>query len=283
MNPVLIAALSALLVGAGIIAAIQGFHPPPPKQSKPAKPATRTISTAVLVKAAIGAALGLLAAALTGWVILIVLVPAAIFGVPYLFGSGDGHKVIHRLDALDEWARALAGVLGAGVSLEQAIIAAQHSAGEAIRPQVYSLVARLKSRMSTEDALRRFAAELEDTTADKMVCALILGAQRRNVGLAPILEDLAEAIAEDVAARRLILAERAKQNAVVRYVTLITVVVFGGFLLLGGAYIAPYGTALGQPILLLLLGLYTAVLVWLRRMNITEPLPRLLHPEGDPR
>jgi len=54
------------------------------------------------------------------------------------------------------------------------------------------------------------------------------------------------------------------------------VVVFGGFLLLGGAYVSPYGTPLGQPILALLLACYVGVLVWLRKMNRAEPLPRLL-------
>ena len=134
----------------------------------------------------------------------------------------------------------------------------------------------LSFQVSSEEALRRFAQDLGDTTADKIVCALILGARRRNIGLTRILEDLAESVAEDVAARRMVQAERARQTTTVRYVTLITVVVFGGFLLLGGAYVAPYGTPLGQPILALLLACYVGVLVWLRKMNRAEPLPRLL-------
>ena len=71
-------------------------------------------------------------------------------------------------------------------------------------------------------------------------------------------------------------AERAKQTTTVRWITLITLLVFGGFLLLGGAYVAPYGTPIGQPVLAVLLTIYAAVLVWLRRMNRSEPLPRLL-------
>ena len=130
--------------------------------------------------------------------------------------------------------------------------------------------------MSSEEALRRFADDLGDTTADKIVCALILGARRRNIGLTQILEDLAESVAEDVSSRRMVQAERTRQTTTVRYVTLITVVVFGGFLLFGGSYVAPYGTTVGQPILAVLLAAYVGVLVWLRRMNRAEPLPRLL-------
>ncbi|WP_331716063.1 type II secretion system F family protein [Tessaracoccus coleopterorum] len=217
-----------------------------------------------------------MAALLTGWVVLVAMVPAAIVGVPYLLGSGSDVAGIKQLDALEEWTRSLSGVLGAGVSLEQAIVVSQASAPAAIEQQINNLAARLRSRMSSEEALRRFADELEDTTADKIVATLILGARRRNVGLTRILEDLAESVAEDVSARRMVQAERARQTTTVRYVTLITVVFFGGFLLLGGAYVAPYGTALGQPILAVLLAAYVGVLVWLRKMNRAEPLPRLL-------
>lgn len=283
MNPTLTAVIAAALIGTGILLAILGFLPTPAPTSAPKRPHRRSMKRATLIKIVVGGVIGLIAAVITGWIILIAVVPVAIFAVPYLLGSGNGHTDIKRLDALDEWSRSLAGVLGAGVSLEQAMIATQGSTAAPIQPQVNALVARLKSRMSTEEALRRFATDLDDTTADKMVCALIMGAQRRNVGLAPILEDLAESVAEDVASRRLIQAERAKQDSVVRYTTWITVVVFAGFLLLGGAYVAPYGTPIGQPVLALLLGIYIAVLVWFRKLNRTQPLPRLLSdPAGAP-
>ena len=283
MSPTLTAVVAAALIGTGILLAILGFLPIPAPTSAPKRPHRRSMKRATLIKIVVGGVIGLIAAVITGWVILIAVVPVAIFAVPYLLGSGNSHTDIKRLDALDEWSRSLAGVLGAGVSLEQAMIATQGSTAAPIQPQVNALVARLKSRMSTEEALRRFATDLDDTTADKMVCALIMGAQRRNVGLAPILEDLAESVAEDVASRRLIQAERAKQDSVVRYTTWITVVVFAGFLLLGGTYVAPYGTPIGQPVLALLLGIYIAVLVWFRKLNRTQPLPRLLSdPAGAP-
>ena len=274
----MIATVAAALIGTGIALAVLGFMPVPEAQSKPRRThATGTrVSRATWIKLGVGAVIGLVAGLLTGWVILIVVVPAALVGLPYLLGSGADQAGIKRLDALEEWTRSLSGVLGAGVSLEQAIVASQASAPAAIQTQVNTLVARLRSRMSSEEALRRFAQDLGDTTADKIVCALILGARRRNIGLTRILEDLAESVAEDVAARRMVQAERARQTTTVRYVTLITVVVFGGFLLLGGAYVAPYGTPLGQPILALLLACYVGVLVWLRKMNRAEPLPRLL-------
>src|SRR5665811_854561 len=104
---------------------------------------------------------------------------------------------------------------------------------------------------------------------------LILGARRRGAGLASVLEALAESVAADVRARREIEADRAKPRATARYVTLITV---GVLLVLGltGQYIAPYGSPVGQVILVVLLSLYVATLVWMRTMATGKPLPRFI-------
>mgnify|MGYP000847691130 CR=1 FL=1 len=44
-----------------------------------------------------------------------------------------------------------------------------------------------------------------------------------------------------------------------------------------GDYIQPYATALGRVILAVLLTAYVAILVMLRRMAVTAPLPRFLN------
>ena len=49
-----------------------------------------------------------------------------------------------------------------------------------------------------------------------------------------------------------------------------------GFLALAGNYVAPFGTPLGQVRLLVLLSLYVATLVWMRRMATGTPLPRFV-------
>ena len=79
----------------------------------------------------------------------------------------------------------------------------------------------------------------------------------------------------DVAARREIESDRAKPRSTARWVTLITVSVLG-VLALTGDYIAPYGTPIGQMFLVLLLGMYVATLVWMRRMSTGKPLPRFI-------
>lgn len=276
MNPALVATVSAALILTGVAVAIAGFFPGPEKTSAPSR--TRRslpISRDLAIRLGVAAGVGLVAGIITGWVVLVVIFPLAVVLIPYLFGS-NSKRELERLDALDSWSRSLSGVLGAGVSLEQALVATHGSAPAALRPEIHALIARIRSRISLEDALRRFAADVDDATCDKIVTTLLLVSRRGDGGLVRVLEDLAASVAEEVAARRMVDAERAKQTAVVRYVTLITVGVLGGFLAFGGSYVAPYGTPVGQLVLLVLLGLYVAILVWMRRMAVEKPLPRLL-------
>src|SRR5699024_3092414 len=182
---------------------------------------------------------------------------------------------IDRLEAMEEWTRSLSGVLTVGIGLEQALVATQRSTPAAIRPEVGRLVARLRSRWDTEDAVRTFADELDDATGDLVAANLILAARRRGAGLAQVLESLAESVSADVRARRQIEADRAKPRATARWVTIISVGVLV-VLAISGTYIEPYRSPLGQVILVTLLAAYVATLMWMKRMAIGKPLARFL-------
>ena len=191
-------------------------------------------------------------AVLTGWMVAVLVVPAAAAGLPVLLSAPPAASKIDRLEAMEEWTRSLSGVLTAGVGLEQALIATLRSTPDPIRPEVTRLASRLRARWATEDALRAFADDLDDATGDVVAANLILGARRRGAGLASVLDALAESVAADVRARREIEADRAKPRATARWVTIITVSVLV-FLALTGDYVAPFGTPLGQVLLALLL------------------------------
>ena len=283
MTPAVPALAGALLVTGLIGLAVGGRARPvrdPAQWHTAIGPLTRLarltrVSRRTRLLLAVGAVAGAAVALATGWLIAIVLAPAAMAGVPVLLSAPGSTARIDRLEAMEEWTRSLAGVLTVGVGLEQALIATLRSTPAAIRPEVSRLVARLRARWSTEDALRAFAEELDDATGDLVAANLILGARRRGAGLASILESLAESVAADVRARRQIEADRAKPRATARWVTIITVSVLA-VLALTGSYIEPYGTPLGQALLALLLSLYVLTLVWMRRMATGAPLPRFI-------
>jgi Flp pilus assembly protein TadB len=206
---------------------------------------------------------------------LIIIVPVAAVGIPVLLITSDERAQIARLEAISEWTRYLAGVLVVGQGLEQALQASYRSAPEAIRPEIAQLVGRLRARWSTETALRAFADDLHDPTGDLVVAALILGARQRGDGLAQVLTGLAESVAENVHARRGIEADRAKPRSSARMLTVICV---GTMVVLGttGQYVAPYGTPLGQLLLIIFLAAFTGCAAWLRRMGKTPTPPRFI-------
>jgi tight adherence protein B len=277
----LIAALAGALLVAGLIGIVAGLHttPEPPPAPQRARVGVHswvhsvTPRTRILIL--VGLAVGLLVALLSGWLVAVVVVPAALAGLPVLLSAPPAASKIERLEAMEEWTRSLSGVLTVGIGLEEALVATLRSVPEPIRPEVTQLVARLRARWSTEEALRMFADDLEDATGDLVAANLILGARRRGAGVASVLESLAESVAADVRARRAIEADRAKPRATARWVTLITIGVLA-MLALTGSYITPYSSPLGQMILLLLLGGYVATLVWMRRMAAGKPLLRFI-------
>lgn len=276
MTPLLAAVATALILS-GILLFIAGIRRTPVPPPRPRRRRTRRLqfSRRTVILFSIGLAVGLVLAVATGWLIAAVVLPAAAAGIPALLSSPDGDRRIHRLEAMEEWTRALAGVLTAGVGLEQALVATLRSTPEAIHTEVSTLAARLRSRWTTEAAIRAFADDLDDPTGDLIAATLLLGAQRRGAGLASVLEGLAESVASDVRARREIEADRAKPRTTARWVTVITVVLLG-VLAATGTYIAPYGTPVGQILLALFLSLYAAALLWLRQMAKSDLPPRFL-------
>lgn len=277
----LLAALAGALVAAGLLGVVVALRPRPvepstgPRRTPALLARVRGVPLRTRVLALVGVGAGVLVAVLSGWLVAVVAVPLAVVGLPGLLKPATETAQIERLEAMAEWTRNLAGVLTVGVGLEQALVATLRSTPEPIRPEVSRLVARLRARWSTEDALQAFADELDDATGDLVAAYLILGARRRGAGLASVLQGLAESVAEDVTARRKIEADRAKPRATARNVTLITLGVLG-FLAFNGQFMAPYGTPLGQALLAVLLAAYAATLAWLRRMSVGEPLPRFL-------
>lgn len=274
---VLVPALAGALVVGGLIALVVGLRPSPivERPSRPRKVRTVTTQTRMLLLG--GLAAGIVAFLVTGWVLALVIVPVAFVGLPILLSSSSAAQRIERLEAMEEWTRSLSGVLTVGVGLEQALVATLRSTPAAIAPEVTRLVARLRARWVTEDALRAFADELDDATGDLVAANLILGSRRRGAGLASVLEGLAESVAADVRARRQVEADRAKPRATARWVTLISVGVLV-ILAVSGTYVEPYQSALGQVILVALLAMYVATLVWMKRMAIGRAMPRFLAP-----
>ena len=219
---------------------------------------------------------GLVAWLLTGWPIAAAITGVTVVGLPILLSTGrDAARGVNRIEAVEEWTRRLADVLVVGVGLEQAISTTARTCPEPIRAEVIRLAARLDAHWPLESALRAFADDLDDATADLIAATLILGARRRGPGLPRVLQAVADSIADEVASRRRVEAERAKPRTTARAVTLITIAVVAVGAL-NGTYLSPYGTPLGQLVLAVIAGGFVLALVWMRALTLTPPAPRIL-------
>lgn len=282
MNPTAFALLVCLTVAGALITVLGLIRTTtPPARTRARKSFSRSalaqrLGPRRLVMIAIGLFVGIALATLTGWWIYLLVIPAGAIFIPMLLGNDAESSHITRLDALETWTRSLSGLTSAGSSgLEQVFAASLPSSPTEIRPHITRLVARINARWSTDRALHAFAEELDDPTADLLVTHLLLAAKQRGPGLTAALDSLSEAIFEEVRVRRQIEADRAKPRQNVRIIIIVSAAAFC-FLPFAGTFMAPYQTPLGQLLLGVWILVFAGVLVWLKRITVAKPTPRIL-------
>jgi tight adherence protein B len=212
---------------------------------------------------------------LTGWLILIIVLPILAVGLPYLLILPK-QRDIELLEALDRWVRSLAATLATGKSITDAIRISGRTAPPLLADEISLLVTRLNNRWETRDALMRFADAIDSPDADGVVAALILAASRGANGASITLQALADSIQAQLKGRRAIEVERSKPYVVVRQVTVISLSTLMLVFLLSPEFFAPYRTPLGQALLSVLLISYLASLLLMRRKAHQPDRPRIL-------
>lgn len=283
----LIAAVSGALIAGGIVLGVVGLTPTTAPPGPGLRARVRAWRRAVRrpdrswwarYRLLVAAVAGLVAWAVTGWPVVGAIAAVSVVGLPVLLGTAKVEQGrIARIQAVEEWTRRLADVLVVGVGLEQAIAATVRTCPDAIAGEVGALLARLSARWPTETALRAFADDLGDATGDLIAAALVLASRRRGPGLARVLSAVADSVAEDVAMRRKVEAERAKPRTTARALTFLTlgVVLVGSF---NTTYLTPYATPLGQLALAAIAAGFIGALAWMRALTLTPPEPRYLNP-----
>ena len=136
--------------------------------------------------------------------------------------------------------------------------------------------ARLDGRVPLPEALVIFADELDDPAADMVVAALSLNSRQRAGGLERILSALATSARTELEMRRKVEHERRAlrrqaqriAGAVVGFVALQALFARG--------WVAPYSSAAGQLVLLVLVGIFIAAFVRMRSLAESKPPERFL-------
>ncbi|WP_139739028.1 type II secretion system F family protein [Actinomyces wuliandei] len=228
------------------------------------------LSRRVLLAAGAGAAV----LVLTRWVVL-AAAAACLVGVwPLLFGGARQERLAAaRIEALATWAESLRDTIAGAVGLEQAIPATVHAAASVIRQDLALLADRMRVRVPLPTALRQLADDLDDPTADLIVSALIMNARLRGPGLRQLLGALADTARAELDMRQRVSASRAGTRRSAQIVIIFSVVVMLGLALFNRSFVAPYESAQGQLVLLVVVGLFAAGMLWMRRLSGVR-LPR---------
>jgi tight adherence protein B len=219
--------------------------------------------------------IGGIVAVLTGWLILIVVLPLLALGLPYLL-TLPKPRDIELLEALDRWVRSLSATLTTGKSITDAIRISRRTAPPVLADEINLLVARLNNRWETRTALMRFADTIDSPDADGVIAALILASSRGANGASVTLQALADSIQAQLKGRRAVEVERSKPYVVVRQVTVISLSTLVLVFVLSPDFFAPYRTPLGQALLSVLLISYVVSLLLMRRKAQQPDRPRIL-------
>ncbi|VVJ22717.1 Uncharacterised protein [Amycolatopsis camponoti] len=213
----------------------------------------------------------------TGWVAGAALAGTAVWFLPRLVGPDRAHaRRIARIEAIASWTEMLRDVLSAAAGLEQAILVTAPLTPAPIRAEVATLTARLGSGQRLAPALRAVARELNDPTADLVLAALILAAERQARQLGDLLGSLATTARGQAAMRMRVEAGRARTRTSVRLIVATTVAFAAAVVVGNRAYLDVYDTATGQAVLLAIGGLFATGFAWLARIAAGKRQARVL-------
>ena len=186
----------------------------------------------------------------TRWAVLAVAAAGLVFFAPSLFGGARSERLaMARLEGLAAWTESLRDTIAGAVGLEQAIPATAAAAAPAIREELTALSDRLRVRTPLPTALQQFADDLDDSSADLIVAALMLNSQLRGPGLRDVLTSLAASARDELEMRRRVNAGRASTRRSVQIVMGITIAFVLGLTLFNQAYVEPYSSPVGQLVL----------------------------------
>jgi len=264
------------LVGAGIVLLIDSLRPRP-RQRAGVRRGGPSVLERVGTRAAIALAVGLVILVLTRWPVAAVASGALVLAWPALFGGvGAERQAVARIEALASWTESLRDTIAGAVGLEQAIPATVNAAAPAIQPQLQLLVDRLRVRVPLATALQGLADDLDDPSADLAVAALILNARLRGPGLRQVLSSLADSARAELDMRQRVTAGRTSTRRSAQVVTGFSVLAVLGLTLINPTYVEPYGTLVGQAVLVVVCGLFAGGFLWMRRLSGVELPERFL-------
>jgi Flp pilus assembly protein TadB len=270
---VLLVALLGGLAGFGMVYSATAWSPP-----SPSPVVAPTDWGQVLRRLAAAVVCALAALLLTGW--LVAALAGAYCGyvaVRALSTKRASAKVEQaRIIALASWCEQLRDLLTAEYGIVGTIAATARTCPDPIRPEVERLATRL-SRQDPRNAIRQFAAELDDPSGD-LVASVLLLAMSRSSRTSELLSELAGTIRDRAAMRLRVEADRSGQRSEARFIIAFSAIAITGVLIFGrdSEFLDAYDDGSGQLVLAFVIGCFAIGGWWMSRLTRFERPARFL-------
>ena len=260
MSSSLVALCSGAVVGLGcfmVLAARRG--------KLTVRLATTSRSPVSLMHLFIGVGIAIDAWLVTGWTI-----SAVIIGIVAGATSAAARQRRRRdeqaiVEALAIWTDQLRDMLAGSNGLEQTIIATTPHAPAVLRPSLERLVATM-AYTPLNQALDRFADDIDHPTADFIVSALSTAATRQVRDLGVLLGHLSTCARDEARMHVRVWVGRARTRSSVRIIAGVIIVFVGGLAVFSPRYLEPYQTAQGQLVLSVVVLTFAGALLSMQRL-----------------
>ena len=208
----------------------------------------------------------------TGWIVIAVsvaLLVAAIPGIgrPYIQTRNEQELV----DGIATWTEQLRDTLAGAHGLEQAIVATSVHAPLVLQAHVKKLASFI-GYGSLEDGIRRFGDDLDNSTADFVVAALVTASQHQARDLGMLLTQIAQCARDESKMRSRVWVGRARTRSAIKIIATVIASFVLGLFTFNRTYLQPYSSIQGQVVLSAILGVFAISLSLMQSMaKIIEP------------
>ena len=222
-------------------------------------------------------AAGVVVALATRWPVMVATTVGLTFVWPVMFGAArETASKIDRLEAVATWTESLRDTIAGSIALEEAIRNTASAAPPTIQGPLQRMVGALAVHVPLPQALAQFAEDFEDESIDLVAAALILNSRLRGPGLVATLTALATSTREELDMRRRIEQERKTLRRDARTIMIWSIGFAAVLAVFSRSYMTPYATVPGQFMLAIVVGIFVAGLIWMRKLADVRPHERFL-------
>jgi Flp pilus assembly protein TadB len=267
-----VAAAGALALLSGVCLLASTVRPLDDEDRPPRRRRTIHVDGRRVAFAAVGAAAG---AILTRWPVAALGGAALGWWGPSLLRSDRHADTEERTEAIASWCELLRDATATSRGIEGMLVATAISAPGPIRAEVRQLARRLEFE-PIGTALDRLADDLDHPLGDLVVTALRLASTTGASRVREVLDDLARAAHLEAGMQRRLDVARQRPRSTLRIVAAVVTAFVLGLVLFARRYLAPYGTPLGQLVLLVIACYWALGFWWMHRMGTVPQVPRFL-------